>query len=259
MIDKLATFALASLSFVESAASSPAEQPPKSPWSASAAITLGEAYWTRPGFFPIDKSGPVVQPEANISHTSKIGKLSVYAWLNQNLSSGLRIEGAHELDIGISYNSHSLIQKENFKAGVILHSAWWEYGLAGKLGESHSIVEGGIWMNQKVNEKVSLEGKASWMQLFGKKGSDGVMLSTSVSLPYQISKKCSVTPTFSWTYLTGEDFYGSKEGTAHVRAVIPLSYCFGKGYSATLGFRTQAGFNGKDDNIGSFLKLQKDF
>ena len=233
--------------------------PERPAWSAHIAVTLGDAYWTRPGFFPTHKEGPVIQPEIGVSHLSALGNVSTYAWLNQNLASGLSAEGTHELDLGISYSSPPLVKTDALKAGLSLHGAWWDYGIAGKLGKSHAIIEPGMWMNRIINEGTSLEAKASWVQLLGDKGSDGCMLTTSLAFPYQVSKKTSLTPTLSWIYLTGENFYGSKKGTAHVRVVLPLTYSFDKGYSATLGFRAQEGFNGKDDKLGGFLKLQKDF
>lgn len=231
----------------------------KSPWNASTAITLGDAYWTRPGFFPTHKEGPVVQPEVNAMYDSDYGKVSGYVWLNQNLASGLSVNGMHELDVGINYRSPPLVKNERTHVGFFLHGAWWEYGIADRLGKSHPIIEPGIWFEKKMSEKSSLEAKASWVQLLGDKRSNGGMLDASISFPYHINKKITLAPIVAWMYLDGDGFYGSKEGTAHVRGILPFNYSFGKGYGATLGLRAQKGFNGKEDKIGGFLKLQKDF
>ncbi|MBM3233193.1 hypothetical protein FJZ18_03445 [Candidatus Pacearchaeota archaeon] len=250
---------LVGLAFVQAISLNAADSK-KSPLSANVAITLGDVYWTRPGFFPTDKEGPVVQPEFSIFYNAgKLGRFSAYTWLNQNLDSGLNKEGMHELDLGVSYSSPPIIKTDTMKAGLSLHGAWWEYGIAGKLGKSHAIIEPSLWLQQKLSEKTSLEAKASIVQLLGQQGSDGSMLVASATLPYQRTEKLSLAPTVSWTYLSGKNFYNSDEGTAHVRAILPFTYAFSKSMSATLGVRAQAGFNGKDNKFGGFIRLEKKF
>ena len=222
-------------------------------------MTIADSYWTRPGFFAPDKEGPVIQPELNVTFSGKQGAVSGYIWENQNLAYGIGADGAHEIDIGISYTSRPFFEAGNFSAGLGLHGAWWEFGVAKILGKSHGILEPGIWIKQKINEKLSLESKLSSVKLLGDEGRDGFMVDHSATLRYSLGKRASVALSYGMMYLDGSGIYGSEAGAAYLRGSLPVQYDFGNGINASLGIRFQKGFHDKPTGIGGFLTLEKRF
>lgn len=249
------------------------EDKKSNPWKGYTALTIGDAYWTRAGFFPINKRGPVLQPEFGLTYSLSNGaSLAGSVWANHNMHEGFTSRGLHEIDLGITYAfpalNNSTFNIENYIFPALNNSTfsvkphlkleWWEYGVANALGKSHPIIEPGIVLHQRIGT-LSLEGKITWTQLLGGKNSNGGMLDTALSFPLNLNSCTSFSPTFKWTYLNGTGFYGSQEGTSNIKIILPLTFEYSKGFFIDVGARMQKGYNGKEDGFGGFLAIKKIF